>query len=249
MKISCDILNPAFFLKYMKNVSNFCDEGLIHFNNGIRFVGLDGSRIVVMELKLGDDIVKVDNNIKLVAPVSLSKLSKITARFRNPEHLNVTFDESINMLIIKGKINNRTKTFRLASIDIDEDFKDPIPILSKIQYNAIFKISGKELLDAVKDCEMFSESVALETKNNIFIVSTDGISGDTETKIDMGVEIYGNEKSDYSIHFLKKILPVMGGMDILVMLKSDYPLAIYDKLSDKSHMLYYLAPRITEEFD
>ncbi|KKK66586.1 hypothetical protein LCGC14_2962630, partial [marine sediment metagenome] len=32
MKISCKILNPPFFLKYMKSIASFCDEGLIQFH-------------------------------------------------------------------------------------------------------------------------------------------------------------------------------------------------------------------------
>lgn len=248
MKVSCNILNPVFFLKYMKNIASFCDEGLLHFDNGIRFVGMDSSRIVVMELKLSDDIVTVDSKAKLVAPINLWSLAKIIARFSKPSYLSVIYDDPDNTLIIKGEVNGRKKTFKLNTIDIDMDFKDPIPTLSKIKYNAIFKVNGGEVLDAIKDAELWLESVNFKAKDMILTISADGINGSSKTEIDIE-KTYGNEISDYSVHFLKKMLDPMKSSDIMMMLKSAYPLAMYDKLSAKSHMLYYLAPRIISEVE
>ena len=244
MKISCKILNPPFFLKYMKSIASFCDEGLIQFHKGIRFVGLDASRISIMELKLSDDVVETDSDENLFAPISLWSLSKIIARFSNPETLTITYNETLNSLVIQGKIQNRKKTFRLPTIDISEELEDPMPALSKIKYNAIFKIDGKDLLDAIMDGGMNAESITLMTKGTYLHVLSGGINGDSETIIDTGIEIYDNVKSSYSIDRLKRILTPMKTSNILIMLKTDFPISIYDKLTDKSHMLYYLAPRV-----
>ena len=227
----------------MKSIASFCDEGVIQFHKGIRFVGLDPSRIAVMELKLADDVVETDSDKNLFAPVSLWSLSKIIARFSNPETLTITYNETLNSIIIQGKILNKKKTFRLPTIDINEEVEDPMPSLSKIKYNAIFKLNSGNLLDAIKDGEMVSELTTFTTNDTSIIITSGGVNGDSETIIDTGMEIYGKEKSSYSIDRLKKILTPMKG-EILVMMKTDYPLAIYDKLTDKSHMFYYLAPRV-----
>ncbi len=246
MKISCNILKPNFFLKYMKSMGEFCDEGLIHFNNGIRFVGIDASRIAIMELIMGEDTVEINSNKKLSAPIRMSDLSKIIARFSKPKSLILEYDEVINKLIIKGDINNKKKTFRLATIEMDSNFEDPIPALSKIRFNTVFKIPCNDILDAVKDGEIFAESVRFKTDGSIFIISAHGTMGDTKTRIDTGIEIFGSEISSYSIRYLKKILTPMSGSDIIIMYKKDFPLSIYDKISPKSHMLYYLGPIVLD---
>ena len=246
MKISCNILNPTFFLKHMKCIAEFCDEGYIHFNNGIRFIGIDPSRIAVMELLMANDVVETNSNNKLSAPVNLWDLSKIIARFSKPEELELAYDEIDNRVMVRGDIVGKKKTFRLSTIDINENLEDPLPALAKIKYNAIFKINSKSLLDAVKDTELFAESVRFSTEGSELIVSTYGCIGDVETRLETGSEIYGSEKTRYSINYLKKILIPMGDSNILLMFKSDFPVAIYDKLSEKSHMLYYLAPIVEE---
>ena len=231
----------------MKSIASFCDEGLIQFHKGIRFVGLDASRISIMELKLADDVIETDSDENLFAPVSLWSLSKIIARFKNPETLTITYNDMLNSLIIKGKILNIKKTFRLPTIEMSKELEDPMPALGKIRYNAIFKIEGRDLLDAIMDGEMNAESITLMTKGTYLHVLSGGINGDSETIIDTGIEIYDNAKSSYSIDRLKRILTPMKTSNILVMLKTDFPLSIYDKLTDKSHMLYYLAPRVLGE--
>ena len=247
MKISCNILNPSFFLKHMKSVAEFCDEGFIHFDNGIRFIGIDPSRIAVMELLMANDVVESDSKNKLSAPVKLWDLAKVIARFKNPKELELAYDESTNKITIRGVIGKKKKTFKLPTIDIDENLEDPLPALAKIKYNAIFKVGSDLLLDVIKDGELFAESVRFSTHNTILIVSTYGVGGENISEIDTGNEIYGKEKTRYSIKYLKKILTPMGSTDILIMFKSDYPIAIRDKLSEKSHMLYYLAPIVDDE--
>ena len=132
-------------------------------------------------------------------------------------------------------------------IDIYENLEDHLPAQAKIKYNAIFKVGSDLLLDVIKDGELFAESVRFSTHNTILIVSTYGVGGENISEIDTGNEIYGKEKTRYSIKYLKKILTPMGSTDILIMFKSDYPIAIRDKLSEKSHMLYYLAPIVDDE--
>jgi len=250
MKAAYKILNPKFFIKHSEVIASFLYEGVMQFSDEIRLVGIDPGRIAVLELKLGNDLVETTNKTKLEAPINLDDFSKITKRFSDPEELTISFDDFDNIVTIKGKIKNKTKTFRLSTIDMDmTDFKDPIPMLSKIKYNVVFKISSGDLLDALKDTELYSDIFTISTDNGLVIISATGIIGSSKTEIEPITEIYAKEKSSYSTGRTKKILTPLKGSDVLVMLKKDYPLALYDRLSAKSHMLYYLAPRIDEEED
>jgi len=249
MKGKYKILNPKFFIKHMEVLGTFLYEGVIRFyKDMIRVVGLYPSRISVMELKMGDDYIETNNKIPLEATIDVTNFAKILKRFSNPEELEIICDEQDNMIIIKGKIRNKIKTFKLSMIDLDtSDWKDPIPNLSKIKYNAIFNLNAKDLHEAILDAELFTEFFTIKTEDQKLHIVGSGATGDSDTLIELETEIYSNEKTDYSIERMKKMLKPMGESNILIMFKSDYPIAIYEKLSNKSHMLYYLAPRVNED--
>lgn len=246
--VTYNILDPKFFIKHSEVIASFLYEGILHLSDEIRLFGIDPGRIAVLELKLGNDLIETDNKHKLEAPINLGDFAKITKRFKDPEELTLIYDNISNMVTIRGKIKNKTKTFKLSTIDIDmTDIIDPIPKLLQIQYNAMFKISVNDLLDAVKDAEMFAEIFTIGIEDNNVFVCGGGVSGESKTIIETDSEIYGNEQSSYSIDRVKKMIMPLRGGDVIIMLKSDFPLSIYDKISNKSHMLYYLAPRIEEE--
>jgi len=231
----------------MDSIASFLDEGVIRFSDKIRIVGMDRGRICVLELLMGDDYIKTTNIKELEAPVDLFSISKIMKRFSNPEELYISYDEMSNAVTIKGKIKNRTKTFKSQTIDIDmTDFEDPIPKLSKIKYNAVFQIEANELLDAMKDVELFAEFFTIESSDNNIRISASNPTGECITDIEIE-DLYGNEKSSYQTERIKKIIKPIGNCKVLIMFNSNYPIAIYDKLSSKSHMLYYLAPRVVDE--
>jgi len=245
VKAEYNILNPKFFLRHINTIASFIDEGFIFFSNRIRLVGIDPGRIAILELKMDSDIVETTNKNLLKAPINLDDFAKICKRFSNPEILKLIYDEPNNTIIIQGKIRNKKKTFKLSTIDIDESkLEDPLPSLSKIKFNSIFRISASDIKDALLDCEMYSEVFTLHANKKGIDISATGIIGSNNTLIQLEDEIYGDEKTEYSTSRVKKIVTPLIGTDILIMFKKDFPIAIYDKISEKSHMLYYLAPRI-----
>lgn len=249
MKAEFTILEPNFFIKHIKVIAEFLDESLIRFSDKIRIVGLDPSRIAVIELLMDNDYIKTTNKKEIEAPVSLDSISKIMKRFSNPDELYIICDEESQAVIIKGKINNRTKTFRSQMIDLDMgDFEDPIPSLSKIKYDVVFPIEANIFKDILKDAEIFSEFIIIETLDDGINIFAENSSGECNSKLERD-DLGGYTKCSYSIKMLNNIINPIGNTNLLIMLKTDHPIALYDKLSAKSHMLYYLAPRILRKED
>jgi len=243
--VNYQIKNTSFFLKYLKQLGKIIDECWIEFGGKIRLFGMGPSRISVFEFMLGDDCMEIieDEDIKIA--INLSDLEKVLKRFTKDSSIFIKTGD--NKLIITGDIKNKTKTFRLSQIDMEQTDKDPLPKLSKIPYNVILKMNGVDFKDSLKDSEICSEIITMETKGNDLYLSSIGYCNSVDIKYEMDYEIYADEKASYSIKFLLNMIEPMKNSEITIMFKSDYPMVMFEKISSKSWMKWYLAPRISED--
>ena len=237
--------NPNFFIRYFNTISALNDEGIIEFGEKIRIMGIDRSRIAIFELLIGEDNLEIVRDQSIKIPLYLTDLQKILKRFSSPEELKIKYDNNSSQLIIEGKIGNKKKTFRLREITLDNDLRqDPIPSLLKLEMNVVFKVDANDFLDAIKDCLIYKDIGTLHIKDNLFTIENTSVNGSCETQIELDNEVFCEETSDYSFVWLKTILEPMRGSGIIVMFREDYPIQLYDKLSEKSHMRWYVAPRV-----
>ena len=245
--IEYNILNPSFFINTMKSISSVVDEGYLEFGDGIRVFGIGPSRIILFELTIGDDILDIIQGGQEDVPLNLDDLRKVLERFKGgkPEYLTLSYDNTQLKLKVKGKINNKTKTFTLSAIDLDYKTDiNPLPKLMKLHLDAIFKIGVSDMVDALKDINLVSEFFNIETLNNSVLFTGGAALGTAETEIESKSEIYSNQKCSYSLLLVKKILESTYNNEVVIMFKKDYPIAIYDKISDKSKMVWFLGPRV-----
>lgn len=249
MKAKYLITNPKFFLKHMESIGNVYYEGIIQFKENIRMTGIDPSRITLFEFIMGDDVLETTNKKKLLAPIDISDLNKILKRFKNPSELTLICDTDKQTIVIKGKVGNKSKTFNLSMITLETElFKVPSS-LGKIEYNAVFRLNSNDLKEAAKDVEIYTEILSLKLKEDGLHVFANSPIGNVDTIIHMDVDTPVDDVASFSVKYVNNIVKDMKDTNLIVMLKSDHPLSIYDKLSDKSRILYYLAPRVEDEND
>lgn len=242
-----NILNPKYFLKHMSSISNIYYEGIIQFGKNIRMVGIDPSRIAVFEFVLGSDCIETTNTKNLFAPICIDDFDKILKRFKNPSEFKIIYDTDRQKVTVKGKIGNKTKTFNISTIEFDGKF-DMLPTsLSKIKYNAVFRVNSNDLLEAIKDVEIYSSCFSLKLQMDGLHVFTNSVIGDIDTIIHIDVDAPIKDVASFSVRYIQNIIKNLGSTDLIIMLKKDYPICIYDKLSEKSYILYYIAPRVEDD--
>jgi len=240
------ITNPSFFINSMKAISSIIYEGFLLFDKTIIVSGMGASRIVFFELTIGEDLLLIKKGGHVKVPLDFSDLAKILKRFKSGKisTLSLLYDD--NVLTIKGKIDNNSKTFKLRTKDIDyEDLS--LSKLLQLPLDAIFKINTFDLLDALKDCEIYSETFCIKTAENNVIIYETGNIGEVEVKLQPITEIYSDQTAAYKISFVRDILESTSNPEILLMFRKDYPLGIHDKLSDTSKMIWYIAPRVEND--
>lgn len=235
------IKDPLFFLQCMKSVSTVIDETIIQFGSMIRSYGVDKGGICIYELIIGENELDIISDGKIEVVVNLFDLQKILNRFKDPDELFIEYDQ--NRITIQGKINNKTKTFKIAILD-EKIPPDPMANLNKLKLDCIFTINISDLVDMVNDASIYNDAFQITSIDNKIVILGQGVMGYSESEYELDEEVLSNEESSYSITLFGKILKELGSQEVIVGFKTNYPIMIYNKLSSSSHLKWYLAPRV-----
>jgi len=247
--INYEILNPKFFIDSMEGISTIIEEGMLEFNNGIKIFGIGPSRTTLFELNIGADILNVHSDEEVNVPINFFDLQKMLKRLKGgKENIFLFYDN--NKITIRGKIGNKTKTFSLAElVELDCEIQvNPIENLLKLDLDSSFKIKTNDFVEALKDCEIYSDYVSLKTKNNSVVISTEAIIGEGSTEIETD-PILVESISGYSLLFLKKIFEKITSEEVLIRFTTDFPIMIYDRISESTRMIWFVSPRIDNPED
>ena len=239
------IKDPKFFISCMKSISSVVDETVLEFGGKLRSYGMDGGRICLYELLIGKSELEIKSDGKIKVIVCVSDLQKILSRFSNPDELTIQYND--NRITIKGRIANKTKTFRLATLaeDIPPDLISKI--MGNLEAKSVFTISLTDFLDMVKDGELYTEHVRIKTVDNKVIIDGNGQVGDFRSEYELDDEVTSEEACQYSIKFIKDIMGTLGNPEVIVSFSTKAPIMIYNKLSKDSHLRWFIAPRVEDD--
>jgi len=244
--IEYNFKDPQFFLRCIKSISAIADNTVLQFGKRLRTYGMDGSRICLYELVIGESELDIIHDGKINIMIYLTDLQKILARFRNPDELTIIYDQ--NTITIKGKIANRNKTFKLGILD-DDVPHDPMEALNKLALDSVFKMDLSGFLDMIEDAEVYSDSFKIETKDDKIITTAFGNVGESMTEVYLEEGITAEEQCNYALSFAKGILKSLGSSEVTISFAHDKPIMIFDKLSKDSFVRWYLAPRVEQDED
>ena len=150
----------------------------------------------------------------------------------------------------------------MALIDLETE-KIDIKKLDEMEYpnSATFKLS---LLDeAMKDAEIFSEVLNVQSNDKIFKLWAEGTLGDMSYEVEKEElilsEFKENTEGAFAIQFLKNILKISAICDqVSIRLKSESPIHLKFLIENQlqkggfdngSYIQYFLAPRVEEDSD
>jgi proliferating cell nuclear antigen len=181
-----------------------------------------------------------------VIAINLNNLKQVLRRAKPSDVLVLEKADNKLKVIMKDK---NTRTFFLPLIDLEERTQK-IPQLSS---KAHVEFTSSTLNEAIEDMDIVGESVTFLVSKDKLIVSATGDMTKAETVIpeDKDVKITsesGDQKSKYSIEYLKKM---MQGSKLaskaVLKLSNDYPLTLEYKETDKLSLTFILAPRVDND--
>jgi proliferating cell nuclear antigen len=181
-----------------------------------------------------------------VIAINLGNLKQVLRRAKPSDVL--VLEKADNKLKVTMKDKN-TRTFFLPLIDLEERTQK-IPQLSS---KALVEFTSSTLNEAIEDMDIVGESVTFLIAKDKLVVSATGDMTKAEVVIpeDKDIKITcdsGDQKSKYSIEYLKKM---MQGSKLaskaVLKLSNDYPLTLEYKETDKLSLTFILAPRVDNE--
>jgi len=243
--IEYNIKNPQFFTKTISFISELTDEGFIEFGGKIRISGLDRGMLSMFELYIDKDELDIIKDEERNVAISFDSLSKIMKRLTSADSLKIKFNTKKNRLTVIGKIGKKTKTFGMQEIDLD--FKDTtgfIATLMNLKMNVAFAMDVSELSAIVSDIELVSDNINMKAlPESILFYSTGYASESVEIEFPT-TENFTTDTASYAIYFLKKYVRGFNSMRTIVRYKTDCPLQLFHKLTDKSKFVFFIAPRV-----
>jgi len=240
------IKEPNIFIKCLKSLATAGDELLLRFGNGITTFGKDPAGVFLYYAEFGDSLIEIIEDGKIDVFVSLADLNKILKRFNTVEELTIAYENSL--VILKVKLDNKRKTFKIRIVDgeITEGLREN---LEKLNLDTVFTINGSDLLDSIRDAEIYAEFINIKVDGDVVRVWVNTVVGEMESDTILDSPATANNHCSYSSLYLSRILTSMTGTDIVVAFSKDMPIMIHNKISTDSYVKWYLAPRVDPDED
>jgi len=233
--------DPAFFMRSITSIAPIVSNTVIVFGKQLRMYGLDNGGLCLFDCMFGKEEFNISSDGIMRVSIDTTDLITIFKRFNNPDELSINYDN--NQLIIKGKVDNRNKTFKL-SVSSDDLPQDPSRKLTSLELNAIFNISLPDMLEMIDDGSIYGEEFRISTRGKLINVYGSSPTGEFDVDHTLEEPVPVDETATYSIEVTHKILEKLKTSNIVVSFAEEMPLSIYVKLSAHSHLQWFIAPRV-----
>lgn len=238
---------PKSFIDSVSIISDLVSEARFQITqNMIELVAMDAANVAMVIFRLpssGFQEYDVPEDVELA--INLANFKKILRRSRSDDRLQLEYNE--NKLIVQF-LGKSTRTFDLPTIEFEEK-EQKIPNLN---FASTITMPSSELVNAVDDVGIISESVSLLSQKDKLSVFGEGDLSKAEIEIvpsdDITITLAENEekvKAKFSIEYLKKM--IVGDKispQVKIQFGNDYPLKIEYKIVDTVELSFILAPRV-----
>jgi proliferating cell nuclear antigen len=240
-------------------VNAIIEETKIEFSpGGISMIGIDSGRICFVGFKLEsgnfDDYRCDENNL---IGINITDLVKILKRSEKEDtitfkYINFAPDNTKMTVIIKDKKSSKSRSFSLKLVELGDPKIDSFA-LDNLAYPGAISIPLSYLEEAIKDADIFSETLEISMNETSMLFKAEGVQGECEaelSKTDEGLSFFTcteHVEGTFALEYLKSILKVSAIADrIELYLDSKSPLKAKFNILSSSKFGYYLAPRIDE---
>lgn len=240
--------DPKILKSSIDTISNMIDEaGIMVTKEGLQLRAMDPAHVALVDYEVSKDAFQeyeIDGDA--VMGIDLDRLNIILKRAGASDQMTLELDEDQGKLRILFK-GTSTRKFDLPLIDIsDEELKVP-----SLEFPSVVEFPPKLFSEGIKDAEIVSEHVSIETDKENFYIKAKGDLGNVEVQIkkDQTVDFQVKEASSsmFSIEYLKDMAKAADIADtVKVSLGNSIPIKM-DFLAQGTKLSFLLAPRIESE--
>jgi proliferating cell nuclear antigen len=247
------IENSKIFRSISETLSSIIDEVKLEVNpKEFTIKAMDPSRICMLELQIAKgNFEEFTCKKKVQVGLNLIDFEKIIKRSSGNDTLTISHDDNKIVIQMKGN-EKRTKTFKLAEMDIDAE-EVPVERLHEMVFESNFTMNCDLLAEAIKDAEIYSEvlNVKASEETGLLFSSTGQIG---EMEYELGLEdlldhhLQDTTTGSYALSFLKSIMKISSITEKLeIFLSEDHLLKMVFNLIEGGILTYFLAPRVNSE--
>jgi len=234
--------NPALLSKAIDLISDLVLEVRIKVSEfGLSISAIDPAKVAMVGYKLPKSAFSEFESEDEVLGVSLDDFKKILKRCGTKSSLILEKKESLLKITIEDKIK---REFTLALIEIDTEDKE----MPNLEFSNKVELESCDLISAVEDCGVVSESCSFEVIEGRFIIEAKGMNSARTEFPSEGLELSGeNCIAKYSLDYLQKF--IKGSkltQKTTLEFAKDHPLRFRIK-ADHMELDFILAPRVDQE--
>ena len=264
------ITNPVkaeHFTAIFQHLKLFTDAVNILFEKtGIYIQTMDNTRVSIFELKMPSewfDSYCHKGNSAISIGVSSSLLFKILNTRDKLQSIMVAYNEETDdKLSIQFTCMNNDKSKTDIKGIFDKHFEIPLIDLTEehmaipeIDFQAEIVLPSSIFASIIQQLKLFGETIEITCNEDKIMLCSNSIENGkmfVEIKIDDVEEFSINEGENlsisYSLNYLNNIcLYHKIAKNIEIKLSNDFPMRIYYDLGEGASILFYLAPKITDE--
>lgn len=244
-----EIKNYSLIRKCIEAITSIIDEAEFELNpDNVSIVCMDASRIALIELKLGEDCFsQIEHDKQIKIGFNAQDLAKIMVRISNPENSSLEFDTENRTIKITATENGRKRTFKLSQISTDIE-EVPIGNLEQIEYDNSVSLLSSDLLDVLKDCEIYSEIFTIKTfEPNVFNVKSIGQIGEAEVELEIDGKEFTETDCSFSNKYFKDLLSKLSNVKAELFFTKGTPAFLHFETGEDSYLNAWIAPRVDEE--
>ncbi len=234
--------DPSLLSKIIEVISELVTEVRIKVNEfGMSITAIDPANVAMVRFKLPKSAFSQFETENEILGINLDSLKRILKRCSSGTSLLLEKKENYLNIEVQDRIR---RNFSLNLIDIEGQEKE-IPTLD---YSARVEISSLDLISAIEDCAVVSDSCSFKIANGEFIIDSRGLNSARSEFSKDEVKIEAEEcKSKYSLEYLQKFMKGAKLCEKTILnFANDHPLRI-DIKTEHMELNFLLAPRVETE--
>lgn len=233
-------------------ISALVDEANFEISpKGLTLRAMDPSRIAMVDFELPKGAFsefKCDEESKI--GINLDEIEKIVKRAGSGNSLELSVDHESNKLVIT-LLGRTRRSFSVALIELGGERP---PTLS-VEFGVSIKITADTLKEIIQDADIISDFVALTATDDALVISARGDTGNLEVRLGKDDEalleykVKQPAKSLYALEYLGDMMKAVAASDtVQVEFGEGTPIKLVFTVTNGGHIIYYLAPRVEDEF-
>jgi proliferating cell nuclear antigen len=202
---------------------------------------IDPANVAMISFKLPKSAFSQFETGNEVLGINLDNLKKILRRCSSTTPLVIEKRDNFLNIEIQDRIK---RNFGMNLIEVESQEKE----MPNLDYSARVEISSLDLISAIEDCLVVSDSCSFIINNGKFVVESKGLNSAKAEFSSDEVKMQAEEcKSKYSLEYLQKFMKGAKLCEKAILnFANDHPLKI-DLKTEHMELNFLLAPRVETE--